>query len=65
MSAVESREASSPGWTIAEKRGRILTRVAVILHERLGNWIRQLRPRLHDQPVRWFETRSRADLDGL
>jgi len=39
-----------------------LARVAVILHERLGNWVRQLRPRLHDQPVRWFETRSRADL---
>ncbi len=35
----------------------------MILHERLGNWNRQLRPRLHDQPVRWFETRSRADLD--
>jgi len=42
-----------------------LTRVAVILHERLGNWVRQLRPRLHDQPVRWFETRSRADLAGV
>jgi hypothetical protein len=43
----------------------MLTRVAVILHERLGNWNRQLRPRLHDQPIRWFESRSRADLDGL
>jgi hypothetical protein len=42
-----------------------LTRVAVILHERLGYWNRQLRPRLHDRPVRWFETRSRADLGGL
>jgi hypothetical protein len=39
--------------------------VAVILHERLGTWNRQLRPRLHDRPIRWFETRSRADLDGL
>jgi hypothetical protein len=37
----------------------------VILHERLGNWVRQLRPRLHDQPVRWFETRSQADLDAV
>jgi hypothetical protein len=37
----------------------------VILHERLGNWNRQLRPRLHDRPVRWFETRSQADLDQL
>ena len=42
-----------------------MTRVAVILHERLGHWNRQLRPRLHDRPVRWFETRSRADLDHL
>jgi DNA-binding NarL/FixJ family response regulator len=39
-----------------------LTRVAVILHERLGNWNRQLRPRLAELPVRWFETRSQADL---
>jgi hypothetical protein len=42
-----------------------LTRVAVILHERLGNWNRQLRPRLQDRPIRWFETRSRADLGSL
>jgi len=42
-----------------------LTRVAVILHERLGNWFRQLRPRLHDQPIRWFETRTAADLEGI
>jgi hypothetical protein len=51
--------------SLVEKRGRALTRVAVILHERLGNWLRQLRPRLHDQPIRWFETRSRGDLDGV
>jgi hypothetical protein len=42
-----------------------LKRVAVILHERLGHWNRQLRPRLHDQRIRWFETRSRGDLDDL
>ena len=47
------------------REGLILTRVAVILHERRGNWVRQLRPRLHSQPVRWFETRSRADLTGV
>jgi hypothetical protein len=41
-----------------------LTRVAVILHERLGNWNRQLRPRLAALPVRWFETRSQSDLDA-
>jgi len=53
------------GRSIAWERGLNLTRVAVILHERLGNWVRQLRPRLHHQPVRWFETRSRADLAGV
>ncbi|HEX3449879.1 MAG TPA: hypothetical protein VHS97_16615, partial [Isosphaeraceae bacterium] len=42
-----------------------MKRVAVILHERLGHWNRQLRPRLHDQRIRWFETRSRGDLDNL
>jgi DNA-binding NtrC family response regulator len=42
-----------------------LTRVAVILHERLGNWNRQLRPRLHDRPIRWLESRSSADLESL
>jgi hypothetical protein len=51
--------------TTAERRNLLLTRVAVILHERLGHWNRQLRPRLHDRAVRWFETRSRADLDSL
>src|SRR5437763_10390117 len=49
----------------AERRIRALTRVAVILYERLGNWARQLRPRLCDQPLRWFETRSPADLEGV
>jgi DNA-binding NarL/FixJ family response regulator len=39
-----------------------LTRVAVILHERRGNWAGQLRTRLQDRPVRWIETRSAADL---
>ena len=38
--------------------------MAVILHERLGTWAGQLRPRLQDRPVRWFETRSTADLDA-
>ncbi len=40
-------------------------RVAVILHERLGNWSGQLRRRLADRPIRWFETRSAADLAGV
>jgi hypothetical protein len=42
-----------------------LTRVPVIVHERLGLWAGQLRARLHDRPIRWFETRSAADLDNL
>ncbi len=37
----------------------------MILHERLGNWARQLRPRLYDLPIRWFETRSLADLGAI
>ncbi len=40
-------------------------RVPVILHERLGTWIRQLRPRLYDRPVRWFESRASSDLEAL
>lgn len=40
-------------------------RVAVVLHERLGGWYRQLRPRLSEMPVRWFESRSTADLEGI
>jgi hypothetical protein len=47
------------------RENEFLTRVALILYERLGNWVRQLRPRLHDQPVRWFETRTAADLENL
>ena len=46
-------------------KGQVLTRIPVILHERLGNWARQLRPRLYDLPIRWFETRSTADLDQV
>lgn len=35
---------------------------AVIVHERLGTWFRQLRPRLLSWPIRWMETRSSSDL---
>jgi len=62
------RAQKAGGWDRLIDRGQrvlILTRVAVILHERLGNWARQLRPRLHLQPVRWYETRSAADLDAV
>ncbi len=40
-----------------------MSRVPVILHERLGTWSAQLRPRLQGRPVHWIETRSRADLE--
>lgn len=34
----------------------------LVIHERLGNWARQLRPRVAAWPVRLVETRSGADL---
>lgn len=36
--------------------------VALILHERRGIWARSLRPRMGDLPIRWFESRSTANL---
>lgn len=39
-----------------------LVPVALILHERRGEWARRLRPRLQDPSIRWFESRSTADL---
>ena len=40
-------------------------RVPVVLHERLGGWYRQLRPRLTGSSVRWLESRSLADLEEI
>ena len=40
-----------------------MTRTTVVLHERLGIWSAQLRPRLAERPVHWVETRSATDLD--
>src|SRR5271157_3504707 len=37
--------------------------MVVIVHERLGIWSAQLRPRVQGRPVHWIETRSAADLD--
>ena len=48
-----------------EKEAGRSTCTALILHERLGHSARQLRPRLHDRPIRWFETRSREDLSTI
>jgi DNA-binding NtrC family response regulator len=36
----------------------------LVIHERIGVWARQLRPRLSDRPVRVIETRSSADLEA-
>jgi hypothetical protein len=35
---------------------------SVIIHERVANWSRQLRPRFRGWPIRWSETRSAASL---
>jgi hypothetical protein len=44
---------------------KTLSRVAVVVHERRGIWAAQLRARLQDLAVRWFETRSTADLGAV
>jgi hypothetical protein len=36
----------------------------MVIHERLGTWARQLRPRLRAWPIRWVESRSTADLEA-
>ncbi|HEX8200145.1 MAG TPA: hypothetical protein VF590_06630 [Isosphaeraceae bacterium] len=41
-----------------------MPRQALVIHERLGVWARQLRPRLASWPIRWTETRSAADLEA-
>jgi hypothetical protein len=38
--------------------------LVVVIHERLGNWARHLRPRFLAWPVRWVESRSLADLEA-
>ena len=35
---------------------------SVIIHERVANWSRQLRPRFQGWPIRWSETRSAPSL---
>ena len=49
--------------SVSAARSSLLTRMAVILHERLGTWSAQLRPRVQGRPVHWIETRSASDLD--
>lgn len=61
---LEFKDFTRGGGALASPGGWAM-RVSVILHERLGNWNRQLRPRLSRQPVRWFESRSAGDLAGI
>jgi hypothetical protein len=51
---------------LLKKKGvvALLTSLPLIIHERLGNWVRQLRPRLSAWPIRLVESRSAADLEG-
>jgi hypothetical protein len=35
---------------------------SIIIHERLANWSRQIRPRFRGWPIRWSETRSTSEL---
>jgi DNA-binding NarL/FixJ family response regulator len=42
-----------------------MPRQPMVIHERLGIWARQLRPRLASWPIRWAESRSAADLESL
>lgn len=39
-----------------------MPKLPLVIHERLGNWARQLRPRVAGWPVRVVETRSAAEL---
>gem|GEM_PF-1051948 len=39
-----------------------MANLPLVVHERLGNWARQLRPRLSAWPIRLVESRSTADL---
>jgi DNA-binding NarL/FixJ family response regulator len=41
-----------------------MPRQPLVIHERLGIWARQLRPRLASWPIRWTESRSAADLEA-
>jgi len=41
-----------------------MNRLPLVIHERLGIWARQLRPRLAGWPIRWSESRSPADLEA-
>jgi hypothetical protein len=43
----------------------VATRPVLVIHERLGIWARQLRPRVVTWPTRLVETRSAADLESV
>lgn len=60
------RDRAAPRLKSAHERGAIevLTALPVVIHERIGNWARQLRPRLSAWPIRLVESRSTADLEA-
>ncbi len=39
-----------------------MAKLPLVIHERLGNWARQLRPRVAGWPVQVVETRSASEL---
>ncbi len=41
-----------------------LSRLRLVIHERLGYWARHLKSRLAGWPIAWVETRSTADLEA-
>lgn len=50
---------------ILEVRLSLQTPALIVIHERRGEWARQLRPRVGDRAARWFESRSTDDLLGV
>lgn len=41
-----------------------MTQHVLVIHERIGRWARQLRPRFSERPARVVETRSTFDLEA-
>lgn len=41
-----------------------MSSLRLVIHERIGDWARQLKPRLVSWPIAWVESRSTADLEA-
>jgi hypothetical protein len=57
---IERPNTARPGWGVEPP----LLNLTLVIHERLGGWARQLRPRLVGWPIRWIESRSASDLEA-